>query len=268
MRILMLSLLIFASGALAFEDVDDIYTPTPEVISITPGDGPIWDGPYAQLFSSGPYMNSAGTGSGGADESRMTASETTYGPGCQLANTNRCADDFTVPAGQTWSITSVTLFGYQTNSGINPTINACYLTIYSGDNPTSGVVVYGDYTTNRFASASWTNCYRVSSSEYGTGTARPIMAVIGNVTTTLTAGNYWMGWSMNGTGSSGPWNAPVVNTPPGGVTGNAQQYTGTSLVWAPLLMGGTSLAYGCPFILSGTMTGLERTTWGAIKTIF
>jgi hypothetical protein len=267
MRILMLSLMLLSFGAIASDAVDDIYTPTPEFISLTVGDGPVWDGPYAVLYTSGPYANSTGTGSGGADESRMTASETTYGAGCQQANTNRVADDFTVPAGQTWTLTGVTLFGYQTNSGTSPTINAVYLTIYSGDSPNTGTIVYGDYTTNRFASASWANTYRVSSSEYGTGTARPIMAVVSNVSTTLAAGNYWIGWSMGGTLTSGPWQPPIVNTPPGGATGNSMQSI-SGAAFTPLVMGGTGLAVGAPFIVSGTTTALERSTWGEIKSIF
>jgi len=263
----LLSVLVLGSVAIASDSVDDIYTPAPEFTGIAAGGGPVWDGPYATLFDNGPYANSTGTGYGGADESRMTSSESTYGAGCQYVNSNRCADDFTIPAGQTWTITGITLFGYQTNSGTNPTINACYLTIYSGDSPNTGTVVYGDYTTNRFSSAAWTNTYRVSSTEYGTGTARPIMAIVANVSTTLGAGNYWLGWCMNGTGSSGPWQPPVVNDPPGGVTGNGMQsISGGS--FAPLVMGGTGLAYGCPFVISGTSTALERTTWGEIKTVF
>lgn len=266
MKLLVILALVAAVPVFASETVDDIYTPVPEYISVNYGGGPVWNGPNAVLYTTGPFMNSPGTGAGGADESLMTSSEQTYGWGCQYANNNRMADDIVVPAGETWNVTSMTFFGYQTNSGTNPTINAIYVTIWD-DYPSTGAVVYGDFTTNRFASASWTNCYRVLSTESGTGTARPIMAVVANITVSLAAGDYWVGYCMAGTGASGPWAPPIVNNPPGGATGNAMQQTSGG-AWNPVLMQGTNTPVGMPIIVEGTSTSLSRDTWGSIKTLF
>jgi hypothetical protein len=74
---------------------------------------------YAQiLHDNGPYFNSVGTGSGGANESVLyttTFGMGTIGFGHQAASFNRVADDFTISDCH-WRIDSIVFFGYQTGS--------------------------------------------------------------------------------------------------------------------------------------------------------
>ena len=69
-------------------------------------------------------------------------------------------------------------------------------------------VVFGDTTTNRLAGSSFSNIYRVLDTGL-TDTARPIMADVVTVNTTLPAGTYWLDWQTGGTLASGPWAPPV-----------------------------------------------------------
>jgi len=262
MRFMLCVLVAFASLAVANDAYDDAHSVVTSG-QITTG-GPVWDGPFAELYSNGPWWNSAGTGEGGADESILESPMNTLGFGFQTANDNRMADDFVVPMGETWTIESITCFGYQTNSGITPTINGLYLALYD-DGPTSSPsVVWGDITTNYFSSAAFSNVYRVSSA--GGGTARPIMAVTADISPSvvLGEGQYWLWVQMDGTGASGPW-APPIAILGEQTTGDAYQYTDA---WALALDSGTGTPQGIPFVLEGLPVALENTTWGQIKSVF
>ncbi len=74
---------------------------------------------------------------------------------------NRVADDFTV-GGSGWLIGNITFFGYQTGSTTTSTFTAVNLRIWDGPpNVGTSMVVFGDTTTNRLVSSTWTNIYRV-----------------------------------------------------------------------------------------------------------
>ena len=224
-----------------------------------------WDYPMAVLFDNGPFVTGVGTGPGGADVSEENPGETTYGWGVQFASGNMMADQFEVPAGETWDIETITFFGYQTNSGTSSTITGVYLSIFD-DSPETGALVYGDYTTNVMTGTEWTNCYRCGNGDI-TSVARPIMANTCDFSgLSLPAGEYYFAWMLNGSGSSGPWANPVTITGQGD-TGDALQYTPAG-GWLPIPMGGTGTPVGMPFIIEGTTTALERTTWAGIKTTF
>lgn len=225
-----------------------------------------WDYPQAVLYDNGPFVTGEGTGSGGADISEMGANESTYGAGFQVSAGNMIADQFNVPTGETWDITTVTLFGYQTGSGTTSTITGAYLTVWD-DPPDTGTLVYGDQATNVMTSTDWTNCYRVNNGQ-STNTDRPIMyAECGLTGLMLTEGEYWLVVQFDGSGSSGPWSNPVTITGQPS-TGDALQYTTTG-GWLPLAMGTSGEGVGLPFILDGTGgSALERSSWAGIKSSF
>jgi hypothetical protein len=162
-----------------------------------------------------------------------------------MAAGNRVADDFTVTGGG-WFINTMTFFGYQTGSGTTSTFTALNLRIWDGPpNLGSSNVVFGDTTTNRLASSTWANMYRV----LDTGlldTARPVMANVATVNTFLPAGTYWVDWQADGTLASGPW-APPISILGQTTTGNAWQFTSTG--WAALVDG--AFPQGLPFIVDG-----------------
>ncbi len=112
---------------------------------------PVWDGPRAVLWDNGPLVTSPGTGAGGADESILQSTSlgmNVLGFGIQFLSNNTMADDFTVPAGETWDITDMTFFGYQSNAPSAGTITGLYVQIYDGQPGAGGSVIWGNLTTN------------------------------------------------------------------------------------------------------------------------
>ena len=268
LSIFILATLLLAVPAIASETEDIGNLPTGEASEYSVYTGPIWDGPKDVLWDNGPFITQYGTGAGGADESLVEPPDINHGWGCQWMADNRIADDFEVPAGETWEITSITLFGYQTGGGPPSTLTATYIEIFDGP-PETGTSVWGDLFTDVLTSTSWTNVYRVQPPVAGTGTERPIMANVCDFGSpiVLTAGTYYLCWQHDGeSGPSGPWSNPITIT--GQLeTGDAMQYA--SYLWDFILDADSGAQKGMPFILEGTTSGaLENETWAAIKTIF
>jgi hypothetical protein len=228
--------------------------------------GPIWDGPKAVLWDNGPFITQYGTGAGGADESLVEPPDINHGWGCYWVSDLRLSDDFDVPAGETWEITSITVFGYQTFGGPPSTITETYIEIFDGP-PETGTSVWGDLFTDVLTTTAWTNVYRVQPPVAGTGTDRPIMANVCEFGTpiVLTEGTYYLVWQLAGTEASGPWSNPITIT--GQLeTGDAMQYY--DYVWDFVLDNDSGAMKGMPFILEGSIMSLENETWATIKTVF
>ncbi|MHB8790315.1 MAG: hypothetical protein ACYDBT_10590 [Desulfobulbaceae bacterium] len=202
------------------------------------------------LYDNGPLVNSPGTGVGGADESVLQTSlgMNTLGFGDQYLIGNRMADDFEVTDVH-WNILQIHLFAYQTGAAIElSTITGVYLQIWDGPpNDPASKVVWGDLTTNRLVSSTWSGIYRLADNSPGS-TSRPIMLNVVNVDTTLKGGTYWLDWMTDGTLASGPW-APPITVTGQTTTGNALQYTTSSGVWNLALDG--LAQQGMPFVIYG-----------------
>ncbi len=212
---------------------------------------PVWDGPRAVLYDNGPLVTHPGGGSGGADASALQTAlgMGTYGYGNQVSAGNRIADQFTIPVGETWDITSITFFGYQSFAGTTSTITAVNAQITDAM-PPGGTVVFGDQSTNIMGSTAWTNTYRVLDTAL-TGTDRAIMANVTSAVVSLGEGTYWINWATDGSASSGPW-APAVTILGSTTTGDGLQSTDSGATYAPLVdVGGQ----GFPFIVEGTLQG-------------
>ena len=217
---------------------------------------PLWAGPRAVLYDNGPLLTSPGTGVGGADESVLqnnTLLMTTLGAGHQFALGYRVADQFTIPAGETWDITNITTFAYQTGSSTTSTMTQVSIEIRDAM-PPSGAVVFGDTSTNYLGTTAWTNIYRVSESSTGTSSDRPIMAQVNDVVVTLGEGTYWVSWSTDGSLASGPWAPPITITGQT-TTGDGLQSLDGGASYAALTDGGTLTPQGLPFIVEGTIQG-------------
>ena len=213
-----------------------------------------WTWPAAVLYDNGPLVTHPGAGAGGADASAVQTALllSTYGFGHAVSSGFRVADDFTVPAGG-WNISTIKFFAYQTGSTTTSTINAVNLRIWDGVPGAAGSnVVFGDTTTNRLASSTWANMYRVLDTAL-TGNTRPIMADTVNVNITLPAGTYWLDWQTGGTLASGPWAPPVSilgqTAKPGA---NGLQYDPTAMTWNSLTDTGAGAVQDLPFIIEGT----------------
>ncbi|BDQ01807.1 T9SS type A sorting domain-containing protein [Ignavibacterium sp.] len=210
--------------------------------------------PEAVLFDNGPYFNSPGGGPGGADASILQTALglNVLGFGASQASGIRVADDFVIPAGQTWTIEDFICYAYQTNSPTTSTITAVNVRIWNGQ-PGVGTVVFGDTVTNRMSATTWSNCYRYS--DTNPGTTRPIMKQTVTLGVTLGEGHYWIDWQLAGSLSSGPWAPPITITGQT-TTGDALQYL--SGAWNPIIDNGTAQTpQGLPFILNGTMNSMQ-----------
>jgi hypothetical protein len=212
--------------------------------------------PEAVLYDNGPVVNSPGGGPGGADGSILQTSLglNVLGFAHQQSSNFRVADDFVIPAGQTWTIQEAIFYAYQTGSTTTSTITGVNVRIWNGQPGVSGsTVVFGDTTTNRMSATTWSNAYRYS--DTSPGTTRPIMKQTVTLGVTLGQGTYWIDWQTNGSLSSGPWAPPVTLN--GQVnTGNGIQYS--SGTWTALIDNGTAQApQGLPFILNGTVGTLQ-----------
>jgi len=264
----LLAVLLFAVPVMAINSVEDVTAGPGNFIAPTPG--PVWQPSRAILFDNGPFVTDPGAGYGGADVSRVQSSlgMSVYGFGCQQVSSIIVADDFTIPASETWNIQSFTFFNYQTNSGTTSTITGVFIELFDTDPSLGGTPIWGDLTTNRMdvGGSLWSNCYRALETD-PLNTARPIMATVCTVPMTLNAGHYWLAWQETGSLSSGPWNPPVTilgNT----TTGDAlQSVSGT---WAYIVDSGTQTQQGLPFVIQGEIGGTptEHSTWGAIKSLF
>ncbi|MCX6270315.1 MAG: choice-of-anchor J domain-containing protein [Bacteroidetes bacterium] len=204
------------------------------------------------IYDNGPLMNSPGTGYGGADESVLQGNlgMTTFGFGHAISSGYRVAEEFTIPEQDTWTITSISFYAYQTGSGITSTINNVNFRIWNGE-PGTGSLIFGDNTTNRLSSSLFSGIYRISDGNYGNSN-RPVMVDKCNIPAlTLGSGTYWIDWQTGGTGSSGPWIPPItINGQT--TTGNAIQFNGTT--WGVLTDGGLITPQGLPFRLYGYTT--------------
>jgi hypothetical protein len=133
---------------------------------------------------------------------------TNAGISCSVtATVFRCADDFNVPVGQTWTINSVVVFAYQTGfAGATSPISAATLRVWNGRPGDAGsTIIFGDTTTNRLATSVDSSLWRIFNTVVGAGANPPTPAATNrrlwlttlNVSPSLvlTAGNYWIDWN-------------------------------------------------------------------------
>jgi len=153
------------------------------------------------------------------------------------------ADDFTVPPGTQWQISSIDFFAYQTNyTGTTNPFTTVRVNIYSSDPSVAGAVsVFGDDTTNRYNSGADSNMYRIGNSTVPTptipGTTRKIWRIRANTSVTLNPGTYWIKYQLQNVISANGGFLPLVTIP--GTRGlasfNAKQFNAVAPTsWAPL----------------------------------
>ncbi|WP_324672322.1 T9SS type A sorting domain-containing protein [Hymenobacter sp. GOD-10R] len=238
-----------------------------------------------QLYSNGNFSTGTTTKSGVTAPAGYTWSEAQNNTGNTTeSNTNSgytasklsaisLADDFTVPAGQSWTITDLSFFGYQTGAASTPSpFTELSIRIWRGSPAVAGsTVVFGDLTTNRLAGATDARSYRIFNTLYPTpsapGTTRKIWKVRATVSPALVlpAGTYWVEWASTVTGGGAHFYVPVTiagtRQTPGA---NALQYI--SGAWTPTIDAGNpdsapDVTVDFPFIINdGTIlaSGLKK----------
>ncbi|MDF0720654.1 MULTISPECIES: T9SS type A sorting domain-containing protein [Chryseobacterium group] len=241
-------------------------------------------GLFLSQYSNGPLSTGATTKSGVAapagytwseaqnNTGNTTESNTNSGFGCQKVGTttnNFCADDFVIPAGQSWNITSIALYGYITGyvGSTPPGMRARVKIMNGAPNVGTPTVVFGDDTTDRFSSAEDALMYRIFNSLYpapgsAVGTTRKIWKVNTTTPVTLSAGTYWMQFQMEDIASVATvWTPPVTTVGLRGLpTDNALQNTGT---WAAMVDAGTPASapdypQDLPFIITYSVLGTNE----------
>ncbi|MBX3377279.1 MAG: hypothetical protein KF678_09800 [Phycisphaeraceae bacterium] len=166
----------------------------------------------------------------------------------------RVADDFTVPAGSSWTVSGFTFYGYQTGSGTPvSSFTGATVQIWNGPpNSAGSSVIAGDTVTNVLTSSTWSNTYRHFNA--ACDLTRPIYAnkVTLAAPVVLPAGTYWVDFNTTGSLASGPWCVPVTVTGSNGYcAANAIQFTGTA--WANIQDGGRN--QDAMFCITGTSGG-------------
>ena len=163
------------------------------------------------------------------------------------------ADDFVVPAGETWNLTSVDFFGYQTGyPGTTVPIDALKVRIWDADpSLLSSNIIFGDMTTNvlNAANSGEAFVYRISST---VGTTRKIWKFNANVTISLAPGTYWIEYQVHAINDGSAFFPPVtiLNTL-SDPSWNAKQRN--ALAWLPLTDGGSTSTLAAPFNLNGAI---------------
>jgi hypothetical protein len=78
-----------------------------------------------------------------------------------VSNQTRLTDDFSVPAGQWWTVSSVIVYGYQTGSTTTVDVDRATLRIWNGrPGDATSTVVFGDALTNRLQSTVFGSMFR------------------------------------------------------------------------------------------------------------
>ncbi len=182
----------------------------------------------------------------------------------QGTTNNTLTDDFVVPGGNTWTINTLTM--YSLDQVVAPTSTTSPYTnvrvrIWNGIPGAAGsTIVFGDMTTNRFASTAFSGRKGIFNSQVPTPGAPtpnlPIFSITANLGTTavLTAGTYWIEWQVVHTANCfSPTSQTVgIRTLP---AYNGRQSVAT--VWAQLVDGGNpatapDVAVDLPFTITYT----------------
>jgi hypothetical protein len=178
---LVLASALLSTAAAANTAFEDVTAPSGTIPPLE--NGPIWSAPDAAvLHNNGPLITNIGTCPGtppNNNESQIGAGSSTFGFGHQISAGNRVADNFTVPAGQTWEIQAITFFAYQTGAGIGtPSMNQVSLQLWLGRPGDAGsIVLCGTTTNNVLALSIFSGIYRTTSSAPCPGaTTRPIFS--------------------------------------------------------------------------------------------
>lgn len=212
---------------------------------------------FAQTYNNGPLSTGATSSNGsnapaGYTWSELQVNNSAYGS--TGVDGFILADDFVVPTDQKWNITSVEVFGYQTNATTNP-FASCMIQFYGGGAPNAGgTVVAGSASTNVLSSSTDAKMYRISQTTINT--FRKIWNLKSNVNASLTSGTYWIAYTATA-GGTGSGFFPSVTIPgqAAAAGSNAIQYNPNQgqQVWVPLIDQGSGEQQALPFILTYTV---------------
>lgn len=171
-----------------------------------------------------------------------------FGFGVNYNNGQSLAENFMLY--DSFDISEIVVYAYQTGT-LPPSITAMYVQIYDGDPSAGASVIWGDLSTNVLANAEDYGVYRVLEDDQA-NTDRKISKVTATINNlTLSPGSYWVEYSLEGSGNSGPW-APPISVLGETNTGDALQKT-TSGTWQAVIDSGVNEPQGMPIQIYGTI---------------
>lgn len=240
---------------------------------------------FAQTYSNGPLSTGA-TSSGGTPApsgytwSEMPGTNGTIGTGAisNATNNNVIADDFVVPAGQTWQVSKIAGFAYQTGSAATPSpLNGFRAAIFTAmpTGATVGTPAFGDLTTNILGTATDASIYRITATAVGT-TRRIWKLESSTVSYTLPAGTYWLAYQYTTTNAAAAFTPYVtIGGVPGAPGANAIQFISNppapaTPAWNPLIdtgnpVGSQSEPQAIPFEITYSVLGTESFSENAFE---
>lgn len=196
------------------------------------------------IYTSGPILNSTPNLS---IVENVTNGMDFYGFSVRYNNLYSLAENFVLY--DSFDISKIDVYAYQTGT-LPPSITAMYVQIYNGDPSAGGSVIWGDLSTNVLANVEDYGVYRVLEDDQS-NTDRKIQKVTANINNlTLSPGTYWVEYSLEGSGNSGPW-TPPISVLGETITGDALQNTPSG--WQAVIDGGVNEPQGLPIQIYGTM---------------
>lgn len=200
-------------------------------------------GAFAQLWDQGDIVNVPGGHTNGGDLSQLENTpvvENIFGYGAQTTANNVMADDFTVGSGG-WIVNKLTFWAYQTGATAPSITNVSWAI---GAAPTTTL-------TNTAVTATFTNVYRVTSTDFS-GTTRRLQKVeVTGLNINLSAGVHFLSFNFAGTLASGPW-APPLPTSNAVFGQNARQAIGNGAFNQVFVDAGATTGADLAFQIHGT----------------
>ncbi len=136
----------------------------------------------------------------------------------------KAADDFTIPAGQTWNISRISVYANGIPGGTGP-FDAIRIQIWNGKPSLAGsTIVYGDLSTNLLSASLDSMLHPIlNSSVPAPGltptTSETIWKLSATINTTLPAGNYWLVYQVHKINNGDVYSPPVKIKGSRGLTG-------------------------------------------------
>ena len=177
-------LLIFTASCSKDDEVTSVPNPEPLVTDLNYSNGNLSTGPTSSNGTAAPA---------GYTWSEMQLDSSSYG--FPAYGNIFIADDFVVPVGEKWTINKFIFFAYQNNfvGTICPIIDLKYAIYNSNPSSAGSTVIFGNFSTNKFAAAEDSKIYRIYKGS--PNSIRKIYKITASATDlVLSPGTYWIRW--------------------------------------------------------------------------
>jgi hypothetical protein len=201
-----------------------------------------------ETYDNGPLVTHPGGGCSGNDASRLQEAlgMDVMGFIASRFSGYHVVDNFTVPA-PGWIVSTITFFTYSDPVGIPTDVR---VRIWNGAPNAGGSVIWGNTTTNRFLSSSFTGIYRDNENLWLGNCDRPIRATVAAIEVVLTPGTYWVDFQIDTTPLRNVYAPPTTvigSTSPCSPCNALQWNTST---WVAVTDSGTLTPQDVKFVIS------------------